>query len=77
MTLLTNHLPDYYIKSSNLNIVGVKRAVKMPFNVSPRLAYAPCLLLISIAVDVPTACAAVPIESPCAIGLPIFKSANI
>ena len=42
MTLLTNHLPDYYIKSSNLNIVGVKRAVKMPFNVSPRLAYAPC-----------------------------------
>ena len=30
-------------------------AVKIPFSVSPRLAYAPYLLLISIAVEVPTA----------------------
>lgn len=51
-------------------MVGVNNAVNIPFSVSPRLAYAPYLLLISIAVEVPTAWAAVPMERPCAIGLP-------
>ena len=51
-------------------MVGVNNAVNIPFSVNPRLAYAPYLLLTSIAVEVPTAWAAVPIESPWAIGLP-------
>ena len=42
----------------------------MPLRVNPKLAYAPYLLLISIAVEVPTAWAAVPMERPWAIGLP-------
>ena len=67
----------FYNKSNNLNIVGVKSAVKIPFKVSPKLAYAPYFPLTSIAVDVPTACAAVHIESPCAMGLSIFKRDNI
>ena len=51
-------------------MVGVSSAVNIPFSVNPRLAYAPYLLLTSMAVEVPTAWAAVPMESPWAIGLP-------
>ena len=51
--------------------VGVRRAVKIPLMVRPRLAKAPYLSLTSMARDVPRAWAAVPRESPCAIGLPI------
>ena len=40
---------------SNLNTVGVRSAVKIPFNVNPKLAYAPYLPLMSIAVEVPMA----------------------
>ena len=36
-------------------MVGVNKAVNIPLRVSPRLAYAPYLLLTSIAVEVPTA----------------------
>lgn len=46
----------------------------MPFRVRPRLANAPYLLLISMAVEVPTACAAAPKDSPWAIGLPMRVS---
>ena len=60
----------FYKTPNNRRIVGVSNAVNIPFKVRPKLAYAPYLLLISIAVEVPTACAAVPIERPCAIGLP-------
>jgi len=35
--------------------VGVSRAVKIPFNVIPRLAKAPYLLLYAMAVEAPTA----------------------
>lgn len=51
-------------------MVGVSKAVNIPFNVSPKLAYAPYLLLDVHCRGSPTAWAAVPIERPCAIGLP-------
>ncbi len=60
----------FYKTPNNRRIVGVSNAVNIPFSVNPRLAYAPYLLLMSMAVEVPTAWAAVPIESPWAIGLP-------
>ena len=59
----------FYKTPNNRRIVGVSKAVNIPFSVNPRLAYAPYLLLMSMAVEVPTAWAAVPIESPWAIGL--------
>lgn len=36
-------------------MVGVNNAVRIPFRVNPRLANAPYLRLMSIAVEVPTA----------------------
>ena len=56
---------------------GVSKAVNIPFKVNPKLAKAPYFPLISIAVEVPTAWAAVPIDNPCAIGLPIFNNWSI
>ena len=40
---------------NNLKAVGVKSAVNIPFKVNPKLAYAPYLPLMSIAVEVPMA----------------------
>ena len=40
---------------NNLKAVGVKSAVNITFKVNPKLAYAPYLLLISIAAEVPIA----------------------
>ena len=40
---------------NNGMIDGVSNEVRMPLSVSPRLAYAPCTGLFSIAVAVPTA----------------------
>ena len=60
-------------------MVGVSRAVKMPLRVMPKLAKAPYLLLMPIAVDAPTACEAVPIDRPLAMGLltwPMAKALN-
>ena len=45
-------------------MVGVSKAVKMPLRVIPKLAKAPYLLLIPMAVEAPTACEAVPIDKP-------------
>ena len=50
----------FYKTPNNRRIVGVSNAVNIPFSVNPRLAYAPYLLLMSMAVEVPTAWAAVP-----------------
>ena len=41
-----------------------KRAVKTPLRMSPREAKTPCSSPCCMAVDVPTACEAVPIDSP-------------
>ena len=60
-------------------MVGVSKAVKMPLRVIPKLAKAPYLLLIPMAVEAPTACEAVPIDKPRAIGLltcPMAKVLN-
>ena len=49
-------IPNFcYNIPNNRRIVGVNNAVNMPLRVNPKLAYAPYLLLISIAVEVPTA----------------------
>lgn len=40
---------------NNLNTIGARTAVNIPFRVNPKLAYAPYLLLISIAAEVPIA----------------------
>ena len=45
----------FYKTPNNRRIVGVSNAVNIPFSVNPRLAYAPYLLLMSMAVEVPTA----------------------
>ena len=50
----------------SFNMVGVMNDVSTPFTIRPSVAYAPCSLLTAIDADVPTACAAVPIERPCA-----------
>ena len=50
-------------------MVGVNKAVNSPFNVRPRLAKAPYLRPRSMAVDVPTAWLAVPMDNPWAMGL--------
>ena len=55
-------------------MVGVNNAVNIPFSVSPKLAKAPYFRLTSIAVEVPTAWAAVPSDNPWAIGLPMWVS---
>ena len=57
-------------------MVGVSRAVKMPLRVIPNDAKAPYLLLIPIAVDAPTACEAVPMDSPLAMGLLTWPKAK-
>ena len=49
--------------------VGVRRAVRMPLRVRPRLAYAPTNWSRSIAAVVPRACEAAPIDRPRAMGL--------
>ena len=59
----------FYSRPNILNRVGVKMAVKIPFSVSARLANAPYFRLTSMAAEVPTAWAAAPSESPCAMGL--------
>ena len=58
-------------------MVGVRRAVKMPFNEIPRLAKAPYFVPYPIAVEAPTAWEAVPIDKPCAIGLLILPTARV
>ena len=58
----------FYKTPNNRRIVGVSNAVNIPFSVNPG-CIRPYLLLMSMAVEVPTAWAAVPIESPWAIGL--------
>ena len=52
---ITNISHFCYNIPNNRRIVGVNNAVNMPLRVNPKLAYAPYLLLISIAVEVPTA----------------------
>ena len=49
--------------------VGVRRAVRMPLRVRPRLAYAPTNWSRSMAADVPRAWDAAPIDNPRAMGL--------
>lgn len=56
---------------------GASIAVRSPLRVSPRDEKAPYRSLLSIAADVPTAWAAVPIERPWAIGLFIRLSLTI
>ena len=53
---------------SSPRIIGARRAVKRPFSVSPIDENAPKRSLRSIAAEVPTACAAVPIDKPPAMG---------
>ena len=77
---MTNRQRKIYQINPNIRkIVGVKRAVKIPLSVNPNPAYAPYFPLTSIAAEVPTACEAVPIDNPCAIGLftcPIDNTLN-
>lgn len=58
-------------------MVGVSKAVKMPLRVMPSEAKAPYLVPYPIAVDAPTACDAVPIDRPCAIGLFILPTVRV
>lgn len=48
--------------------MGARRAVKRPLSVRPMDEKAPYRSLRSMATEVPTACAAVPIDKPPAIG---------
>lgn len=48
---------------------GVSKAVKIPLTIKPILDMAPKDGLISMDLEVPTACAAVPIDKLCAMGL--------
>lgn len=59
---------SYMEYPSNPRIIGARRAVKRPFSVSPIDENAPKRSLRSIAAEVPTACAAVPIDKPPAMG---------
>ena len=54
---------------SRCSTVGVSNAVRRPLRVNPKLAKAPYLRPRSIAVEVPTALLAVPMDKPWAIGL--------
>ena len=50
-------------------IKGVSIAVKTPFRIKPKVEKAPNEALMSMDLEVPTACEDIPIESPWAIGL--------
>ena len=59
-----------------MQIVGASKAVRIPYVYLFQTGVCAYFPLTSIARDVPTACEAVPIDKPCAMGLPTCPTCN-